>query len=234
MTMIEQWIRKFEQYHQSHELDDKSHDISHFRRVYTTAKAIMNKLGGNELVIATACYFHDIVNLPKNHPNRKQSSVLAAKETLNILSTHYPDFPTELYPSVEHAICAHSFSANIKPETIEAKIVQDADRVEALGAIGLARVFYTAGLLGHHLFDAQDLFAEKRQLDDTKYALDHFQQKLLTLPATMQTAEGRKMAEYNANYLVEFMAKLACEVKGDPYGKAPEVIERFSSEEMAN
>ncbi|MFA9353024.1 hydrolase, partial [Escherichia coli] len=75
---------------------------------------------------------------------------------------------------------AHSFSAKIAPETLEAKIVQDADRLEALGAIGLARVFAVSGALGVALFDAEDPFARQRGLDDKQYALDHFQTKLLT------------------------------------------------------
>ncbi len=225
--MLESWINKFEKYHQSQIVDDQSHDISHAQRVFNIAKAIMAKQGGNELVIATACYFHDIVSLPKNDPNRHNASLLSAKETLKILALHYPDFPKDLYPNIEHAISAHSFSANIKPETLEAKIVQDADRLEALGAIGLARVFYTAGMLRQKLFDSADLFAERRELDDKKYALDHFQQKLLKLPATMQTAEGKKMAEYNANYLTEFMAKLSSELMGDLYGKDKMIMNKL-------
>jgi uncharacterized protein len=230
--MIESWKKKFEAYHRSHDTDDKSHDISHFQRVYHTAKSMLETLGGDELVVLTACYFHDIVNLPKNSPNRSRSSVLAANKTIDILSKHYPDFPKALYSNIQHAISAHSFSANIKPETLEAKIVQDADRIEALGAIGLARVFYTAGMLKNGLFDADDLFAEHRELDETRYALDHFQQKLLRLPDTMQTSEGKKMALYNARYLVEFMAKLSNEVKGKPYGYDDNTIRQFLGEDV--
>lgn len=230
--MIAFWKRQFEQYYQSHAIDDKSHDISHFQRVFNTAKSIQAKLGGDELVILAACYFHDIVNLPKNDPNRHQSSALAAEKTLAILAEHYPDFPKNLYPNIDHAIRAHSFSANIKPETLEAKIVQDADRLESLGAIGLARVFYTSGLLKRSLFDPKDLFAENRTLDEKEYALDHFQQKLLHLPKTMQTSEGKAMAEHNARYLIEFMAKLSNEVKGKLYGKDEKTMKRFLDNEV--
>lgn len=230
--MIDSWKKKFNEYHSAHEVDDKSHDIGHFQRVFNTAMKIQSKLGGDELVILTACYFHDIVTLPKNHPNRNRSSILAAEKTLSILSNTFPNFPKALYPNVEHAICAHSFSAKIKPETIEAKIVQDADRLEALGAIGLARVFYTAGRLGNALFDGNDLFADNRALDEKSYALDHFQQKLLTLPRTMQTSEGRKMAKYNAKYLIHFMAKLAHEVDGQLYGEDEVILKKFLGEQI--
>ena len=127
------------------------------------------------------------------------------RENLAILQSAFADFPADRYPAVSHAIEAHSFSAAIPPRTLEAKIVQDADRLESLGAIGLARVFAVAGALNTILFDAEDPFADRRALDDRKYALDHFQCKLLRLPETMQTDKGKAMAQHNP-FLVEFMA----------------------------
>ncbi|HDO7482899.1 TPA: HD domain-containing protein, partial [Escherichia coli] len=78
----------------------------------------------------------------------------------------FVQFPAEKIEAVCHAIAAHSFSAQIAPLTTEAKIVQDADRLEALGAIGLARVFAVSGALGLALFDGEDPFAQHRPLDD--------------------------------------------------------------------
>lgn len=97
----------------------------------------------------------------------------------------------------------------------KAKIVQDADRLEALGAIGLARVFAVSGALGVALFDADDPFADRRPLNDKQFALDHFQTKLLKLPLTMQTERGKYLAQRNADFLVSYMAKLSAELKGD-------------------
>ncbi len=82
--------------------------------------------------------------------------MMAAEKTLAILQSAFADFPADRYPAVSHAIEAHSFSAAIPPRTLEAKIVQDADRLESLGAIGLARVFAVAGALNTILFDAED------------------------------------------------------------------------------
>ncbi|EOT1170046.1 phosphohydrolase [Cronobacter dublinensis] len=222
------WQQRFEAWlHHSWNQDDKAHDVAHFRRVWKTAQQIMAGSEANRLVVLTACYFHDIVNLPKNHPQRPLASTLAAQETLRILETHFPDFPREEYDAVAHAVRAHSFSAGITPETLEAKIVQDADRLESLGAIGLARVFYVSGALGRALFDSDDPLACERELDDTAWALDHFQKKLLTLPATMQTEAGRALARHNADFLVHYMAKLCAELKGD-YCKLDEaVLRRF-------
>lgn len=96
--------------------------------------------------------------------------------------------------------CRSQFQRANRPLTTEAKIVQDADRLEALGAIGLARVFAVSGALGVALFDGEDPFAQHRPLDDKRYALDHFQTKLLKLPQTMQTARGKQLAQHNAHF----------------------------------
>lgn len=140
----------------------------------------------------------------------------------------FAQFPAEKIEAVCHAIAAHSFSAQIAPLTTEAKIVQDADRLEALGAIGLARVFAVSGALGLALFDGEDPFAQHRPLDDKRYALDHFQTKLLKLPQTMQTARGKQLAQHNAQFLVEFMAKLGAELAGENEGIDHKVIDAFS------
>ncbi|MDX6020020.1 phosphohydrolase [Scandinavium sp. V105_16] len=226
---VQSWQHRFEDWlMQHHNDDDAAHDISHFRRVWATAQRLSQAEQTDERVILAACYFHDIVSLPKNHPERRRSSVLAAQKTLTILRDDFPDFPEGLYSAVAHAIEAHSHSANIAPRTREAKIVQDADRLESLGAIGLARVFVVAGKMNVALFDAEDPFADSRPLNDMRYALDHFQNKLLRLPATMQTAQGRALAEHNARYLVQFMAKISAELQGDYLEYDDAILARFA------
>lgn len=223
-----QWQQRFESWlDEHHASEDSAHDISHFRRVWMTARKIMIHHQADPLVVLTACYFHDIVSLPKNHPERSQSSRLAARKTRDILHRDFPDFPPDRFAAVEHAIEAHSFSAGIAPQSIEAKIVQDADRLEALGAIGLARVFAVSGALGVALFDAEDPFADARSLDDRAFALDHFQTKLLRLPDTMQTDVGRELAQHNADFLVHFMAKLSAELQGDCIWLDSQIQHRF-------
>lgn len=222
------WQRRFEAWlTKNHTSDDAAHDMSHFRRVWMTAQKLMAGQPVDPLVVLTACYFHDIVSLPKNHPERGQSSQLAARKTRDILQRDFPDFPAQHYAAVEHAIEAHSFSAGIAPQSLEAKIVQDADRLEALGAIGLARVFAVSGALGAALFNPEDPFAEARTLDDKAWALDHFQTKLLRLPDTMQTAAGGEFARHNADFLIDFMAKLSAELQGDCLGRDSQVQNRF-------
>lgn len=212
---LARWQHGFERWlKENHQNDDTAHDISHFRRVWMTAQKIMVHHAVEPRVILAACYFHDIVSLPKNHPERSQSSKLAARKTSDILRRDFPDFPPE-------------HIAAVAPQSMEAKIVQDADRLEALGAIGLARVFAVSGALGVPLFDADDPFADARPLDDRAFALDHFQTKLLRLPDTMQTEMGRELARHNADFLIQFMAKLSAELHGDCLGLDSQVLSRF-------
>jgi uncharacterized protein len=181
------------------------------------AAGINREEGGHadDLILLAAAYFHDIVSLPKNDPRRGESSLLSAEKAGRLLAEVFPDFPAEKIGGVQHAILAHSFSAGISPQTPEAKILQDADRLEALGAIGVARVFYIAGQLGGQLFDAGDPLAAARELDDRRFALDHFAVKLLRLPAMMHTAAARRHAEKNAAWMRLFIQKLCREIGGD-------------------
>jgi uncharacterized protein len=131
------------------------------------------------------------------------------------LTNEFSNFPAELLPAVHHAIHAHSFSANVQTNSHEAAILQDADRMEALGAMGIARLFYTAGLMGSSLYNADDPDAKQRILNDSSFALDHIDAKLLKLPATMKTSSGRKMAEREAAYILDFKSKMLKEITGD-------------------
>lgn len=102
---------------------------------------------------------------------------------------------------------AHSYSAQITARTTEAKIVQDADRLDGLGAIGIARCFSVSGLLRRRLYDPVDPFGEKRLLDDLSNTIDHFYVKLFNTVNTLQTragqAEGRRRAEHMRSFLEE-------------------------------
>ena len=217
-TDITEWELRFVKFLQSNaQQDDGSHDLGHFQRVWKAARFINREEGmaADPLILLAAAYFHDFVSLPKNHPERSSASRLSAERTAGILQTAFPDFPTDKIEGVRHAIHAHSFSAKVPPGTPEARILQDADRLEALGAIGLARVFYTAGQLNQKLFDAGDPLARHREPDDQRYSLDHFQLKLLKLPALMNTAMGRRMAEGRADYLRSFLQTITAEIGGD-------------------
>ena len=189
---------------------DGAHDLGHLRRVWKTARLIAMDVPADPQVLMAACFFHDLVNLPKDAPNRAEASTLSAQAAVAFLRGD--GFPVAKLDAVAHAIAAHSFSAGIAPETPEARILQDADRLEALGAIGIARMFHVAGQMGGGLFDADDPMALHRGLDDRRFALDHLQTKLLRLPETMQTAPGRAMAEERADWLMSFRTRLLSEI----------------------
>lgn len=211
----EYWRAQFVDFLQKHWVTgDGAHDLHHLHRVWQYAAAIADKEGAHveRLVLLCAAYFHDFIALPKDHPERAASSRMSADKTLEILKTTFPTFPSALYAGVHHAIHAHSFSANVPTETLEAAILQDADRMEALGALGIARLFYTAGRMNGNLFDPEDPLATKRPLDDKLFALDHIEVKLLTLPATMKTQAGREMAEERAAYITAFRSRLLSEI----------------------
>lgn len=228
---LHHWQSRFENWMNQHwQHGDQAHDVAHLRRVWQTAQQIMQGTDATPLVVLAACYFHDVVNLPKDHPERHLASSQAAAATRRILLEAFPDFPHELHDDIAHAVQAHSFSAGIVPRTLEAKIVQDADRLESLGAIGLARVFYTSGALGRSLFDSNDPLGKARPLDDKLWTLDHFQIKMLRLPETMQTETGKKLAQHNADFVVDFMAKLCAELQGDLIGKDASVLRDFTSD----
>jgi uncharacterized protein len=189
---------------------DGAHDLNHLHRVWRNACSLLNACPeADALVVQAACYLHDIVNLPKNHPERQSASRRAAELARRKLAQD--GFPSDRLDAVAHAIEAHSFSAAIVPATIEAKIVQDADRLDALGAVGLARLFYTAGRMGSALAHPADPLATHRTLDDRTYALDHIECKLASLPASMQTAAARELAQARLASLLGFRDSFVAE-----------------------
>jgi len=190
---------------------DGAHDLGHLDRVWKSCRLIaLDEPGADGDVLAVAAYFHDAVNLPKDSPDRAQASRRSADLAVRELAAM--GFDAGRLAAVHHAIAAHSFSAGIAPETVEARILQDADRLEALGAIGLARMFLIAGQMGGALFDAADPLAMERALDDRRFALDHLEVKLFPVAAAMQTATGRRMAAERAEWMESFRTRLLHEI----------------------
>ncbi len=189
---------------------DPAHDLSHIKRVVNNALYLTDIVGCNRQVTLPAAWLHDCVQVPKDSPDRHRASRLAADEAVRFLETL--DYPEDLLPAVHHAVAAHSFSAGIPVETIEAGVVQDADRLDALGAIGIARCLLTGGALGSDIYHAEDPFAEARDLDDKAYMFDLFYAKLFKLPSTLVTDAGRAEAERRVRMMETFLAELGREV----------------------
>ena len=190
--------------------DDGAHDINHLHRVWRVAQTLLDAHPeADALVVLAGCYLHDTVNVPKDHPDRAKASQMAARLARQMLMD--AGFPVDKLDAVAHAIEAHSFSAAITPTTIEAQIVQDADRMDAVGAVGLARMFYTAGRMGSALAHPDDPLASARELDDTAFSLDHIEVKLARLPAMMNTAAARRLGEERVAWLRAFRAVFVAE-----------------------
>jgi uncharacterized protein len=115
---------------------------------------------------------------------------------------------------VAGAIASHSFSAGIVPTSLEGRILQDADRLDAIGLTGIARCFYTAGRMGSDLYDIADPRGQARPLDDRRFALDHFPKKLLQLADGFQTSAGQRLAQKRQQTLQDFYQALLTEIGG--------------------
>ncbi len=188
---------------------DPAHDLAHLDRVWVNAQAIADD-EANPRVLLAACYLHDLINLSKDDPDRHLASLRSSAESEPILEEF--GYSTTEIGAVQHAIAAHSFSANIPPETLEARILRDADRLDALGAIGIARNFSVSGALGRTLYDPSDPFAENRLPNDLIFSIDHWQIKLLRLPNDMLTEKGRAIAQDRAARMMRFLKDLSEEI----------------------
>jgi len=196
---------------------DGAHDLNHVERVWRNAGALLAHYPqADALVVLAACYLHDLVNVPKDDPRRSSASRLSAQLASERLAAL--GFPADKLAAVAHAIEAHSFSAGVPATTLEARIVQDADRLDGLGAVGLARMFYIAGRMGSALAHGSDPLARDRPLDDKAYSLDHIEAKLARLPAMMQTEAGRALGEARLATLTAFRSAFAAEWSGSAIG----------------
>ena len=190
--------------------NDSAHDFEHIMRVYKNAQKICKQEKANEKLVLSAALLHDIVSYPKSDKRSKMSSIESAKKSKQILQNY--DFSTEEITIISDAIRDHSFSQNKTPQTLEGKILQDADRLDALGAIGIARVFATGGSLKRPFYNIDDPFCKSRKPDDKIWTVDHFFQKLLTLESLMNTKSGKLEAKKRTKILKDYLKQLKQEL----------------------
>ena len=190
--------------------NDSAHDFEHMMRVYKNAQKLCKKEKVTEKLVLCAVLLHDIVSYPKSDKRSKNSSIDSAKKAKIILKRY--DFTENEIIIISDAIRDHSFSQKKTPKTIEGKILQDADRLDALGAIGIARVFATGGSLKRPFYNIDDPFCKKRNVDDETWTLDHFFQKLLKLEFLMNTKSGKIEAKKRTRILKEYLKQLKNEI----------------------
>lgn len=205
---------------------DASHDILHILRVIENVNNIIVHPEYPILepvdreVLMAAAYLHDMDLTPKDSPFRDKSSRIAAKMAADILETlpeYVEPFPKEKISQVVEAIRMHSFSyeqtiLKLDPNyklSLEAQILQDADRLDALGAAGIARMFYVSGKMGvPHFHVYRPNTRRESPLNDKRYVADHLTLKLNKLPGLMKTQAGKVMGEIRLKRLESFLNDL--------------------------
>ncbi len=190
---------------------DPSHDSLHLKRVVAMAKTFCEREQADPNIVIPGAWLHDFVVIPKDSPLRKQASHISATRAVEFLERiHYPK---QYHAAIAHCIEAHSFSANIPTETLEARIVQDADRLDALGAVGLARVFITAGRMTRPLYSENDPFCENgRTVDDSEFTIDHFYVKLFKIAETLKTKSALEEGQRRVQVMKKYLKDLALEL----------------------
>ena len=189
---------------------DSAHDFEHIMRVYKNAKKICKTEKANQKLVLCAALLHDIVSYPKSDKRSKNSALESAKKAEKILKKY--SFSDDEIHVISEAIKEHSFSQNKTPKTIEGKILQDSDRLDAIGAIGLARVFATGGSLKRPFYNLDDPFCKNRTPDDKVWTLDHFYKKLLKLESLMNTKSGKLEAKRRTIILKDYLKQLKQEI----------------------
>jgi len=208
---LSQWQQQCRQYMLSIEPQfDRQHRIDHLDRVLVNALQIAEPTDAKLEVIVPAVMLHDCVAISKQSPQRRKASTISARHAKKLLNTW--GYPDNYVPAIGAAIASHSFSAKIKAVSHEAKIVQDADRLDSLGAIGIARCLMLGEHFGSALYDSHDPFAVQRDLNDKQFSLDHFHTKLLHLVDRFQTPEGRALAQQRTQFMRHYLQQLANEI----------------------
>ena len=121
-------------------------------------------------------------------------------------------YPEQYWTDIAHAIEAHSFSAAIDARSLEAQVVQDADRLDSIGAIGLARCFATAAVMKRPFYCEEDSFCDTRASDDSQFTIDHFFKKLLIIQDKLNTEAARKIGRRRTEYLRLYLKELQEEI----------------------
>jgi uncharacterized protein len=189
--------------------DSSGHDITHCERVMRLGLKIQTKEGGNRLVIAVAGYLHDIHRMIQNETGKYCSPVDSLDEVKKIL---YPVIESEddrakILDCIAHHEEYKFAGDDTKKLSLEAQILQDADNLDAIGAIGVVRAFMYAGAHGVPLWLPDVSFTQEKFTESKTCcsAIHHFYRKLMKLAENMNTPTGRKLAVRRQGMMTEFL-----------------------------
>lgn len=192
------------------------HDWWHIERVWKLAQNIASQEEANMLVVSLGALLHDIADA-KFHNGDEQAGVRKAKEFLQ--SEHVPADITEHVLAIIMNVSFKGGNTEIKFSSKELDIVQDADRLDAIGAIGIARTFNYGGFKNREIYNPgippkPDMTPEEYR-KSTAPTINHFYEKLLLLKDRMNTSTARKMAEDRHHFMELFLAEFYAEWNGE-------------------
>ena len=191
--------------------DDPAHGWEHIKRVYRLALCIAEQENADAFIVGMAALMHDIGHLSTDKLLHHADLSMSMAGELLVSS----GISATTREAILHAIEAHSFSLGIEPRTLEAQVVRDADRLDALGAIGILRWAITGTIrrTGEtQIYHPDDPFAAWHTLDDRRYMLDHFFTKLLKLEDTIATQTGRALARERTAFMRVYLDALRKEL----------------------
>jgi len=204
------WHRLYTEARRRSERTEPAHDFSHVERVVHNAIVIARAEGANEAITGTAALLHELFNLPKSHPDSARAGDFCAEHAHELLVRE------EAAPALVDPICSairdHAFSKGVVPDALESRVLQDADRLDALGAIGLARMWATCADMKRPFYDPSDPFADRREPDDKQWGIDHVYKKLLVIPSRLHLDTSRKMAEDRVRFIRVFIDQMRSEL----------------------
>ena len=189
---------------------DAIHDFDHVQRVLTTAERLAQEEGADWEIVRAATLLHDVA---RGHGDRlaEDHAHAGAEIARELLAGH----PAERVEAVAHAIAAHRFRTGPAPQTIEAKVLHDADKLDAIGAIGVARAFAFGGFEGQRLWaDVPPGYQESQDTRHEHTPVHEFQIKLSKIKDRLLTPSARKLAAERHNFMVAFYEQLDREVRG--------------------
>ena len=195
--------------------DSSGHDYYHTMRVYKLATEIAKQENADTNIVQLAALLHDVddIKLSPETYNTKKNAVDFM--TANKVSTDIIDKVCKIIDEVSFA-----GTDQVVPSTIEGKCVQDADRLDAIGAIGIARTFAYGGTRGRKIYDPDikpktGMSKEEYQKERNTTSINHFYEKLLLLKDMMNTTTGKKLAEHRQTVMEEFLKEFMAEWKGE-------------------
>ena len=194
--------------------DASGHDAYHSIRVYRTALKIAGEEKADTQVVALAALLHDVDDF-------KLSPETAAGKDNAACFLRRHQVPEQIISQILHIIEQVPFMGkdSVRPDTLEGKCVQDADRLDALGAIGIARVFAYGGSHNRPIYDpeekpAMDMSREEYRVHKST-SINHFHEKLLLLKELMNTQTGKRLARSRTEYMEEYLSRFYSEWDGD-------------------